>query len=175
MIATVPAVISPALGMYCGFEIVLLGVNVPVPDEDQIPPEAIVTVPPNETVALLAHTDWFTPAFAVGAGVIFTVIVAVTAGQPPLLVEVRVNVTIPAETSEAVGTYVPVKALGAKVPVLPDVHVPEPVDEVPFKEIVLLLAQTTGDGPVLKTAGLLTVTETIPTGPLQPPALANTE
>jgi hypothetical protein len=43
--------------MYCGFGIVLLGVNVPVPLDDQIPPDATVTVPPNEIVALLAQTD----------------------------------------------------------------------------------------------------------------------
>jgi hypothetical protein len=105
----------------------------------------------------------------------FTVIVAVTAGQPPLLVEVNVKVTIPAEISEALGTYVPVKAFGENVPVLPEVHVPEPVDEVPFNEIVLLFAQTIGEGPVLKIAGVLTVTEIVPIGPLQPPEVAYTE
>ena len=83
---------------------VLLGVNVPVPDEDQIPPEAIVTVPLNETVALFAQTDWLGPAFAVGAGVMFTVICAVTAAHPPLLVDVKVKETTPAETSAALGT-----------------------------------------------------------------------
>jgi hypothetical protein len=103
------------------------------------------------------------------------VIVAVTAGQPPLFVDVSVNDTIPAEISDAVGTYVPVKAFGAKVPVLPDVHVPEPVDEVPFNEMVLLFAQTIGAGPVLKIAGVLTVTDTTPAGLGQPATVANTE
>ena len=56
-----------------------------------------------------------------------------------------------------------------------EVHVPEPVDEVPFKETVLLLAQTIGEGPVFKIAGVLTVTEIVPIGPGQPPAVANTE
>jgi hypothetical protein len=82
---------------------VLFGTNVPVPEVDQIPPLAIVTDPFNVSVALLAQTVTLEPALAVGAGVILTVIVVLTAVQPPLLVDVRVRVTAPAVISALLG------------------------------------------------------------------------
>lgn len=78
---------------------VLDGTKLPVPDEDQIPPVAMVTLPLNETVALLAQTVWLVPALEVGAGVICTFKVVVTGEHPPLLVDVSVRFTDPASIS----------------------------------------------------------------------------
>lgn len=76
----------------------------PLPDELHIPPPAIVTEPLNATVALLAQMVWLLPALAVGPGVIVIVMALDTGLQPPLLADVKVSVTSPAEISPALGT-----------------------------------------------------------------------
>ena len=81
----------------------LLGVKVPLPAVDQVAPVAIVKEPFKFTEVLFAQIVWFSPAFAIGAGVIFTVICCETARQPPLLVEVRVRVTTPPVISGPLG------------------------------------------------------------------------
>jgi hypothetical protein len=83
---------------------VLLGKNVPEPDDVHIPPVAIETEPLSDTVALLAQTVWALPALATGEGVMKIFWVFVTAAHPPLFVEVIVSVTTPALISERLGT-----------------------------------------------------------------------
>ncbi len=121
----------------------LLGLNVPVPELDHEPPVAIVTLPVKATVALLAQTLISLPAFAVGPGVIVTTIVFVTGLHPPLLVEVKVSVTVPAEISAALGMYTPFIVFGEKLPLPLEVHVPVVVVEKPFKLIFGLFEHTT--------------------------------
>ena len=67
------------------------------------PPPAPVMLPAKITLGLWAHTIWSGPAFAVGAGIMVTVIILLAAGHNPLPVEVSVNVTIPVEMSPALG------------------------------------------------------------------------
>ena len=78
------------------------------------------------------------------------------AAQPPLLVEVRVSVTVPAVVSALLGTYIAPKVLafGENVPVPLVVHIPEPVLEVPLNETESLLAQTVIGAPALSVGGL---------------------
>ncbi len=103
IIFTLPAAVSAALGVYVPFMSVM-SEKLPVPLlVDQLPPVATVNDPFSVTTALLAHTVWFTPAFAVGAGVIVTVIWSVTAKQPPFPVEVIVSAMLPAVLSAEVG------------------------------------------------------------------------
>ena len=124
------------------FNDVLLGEKVPVPELDHCPPVAIVTEPPRATVALFAQTLMSLPAFAVGPGVMLIVICEVIGKHVPLLPEVTVSTTVPVEISEALGTYVPVKAFGKNTPEPLVVHVPIPVVQVPVKATVGLLEQT---------------------------------
>lgn len=74
-----------------------------MPEEDQIPPEAIVTEPFTVTCALFAQTVWVATAETVGAGVNRTARVFVTEVQPPLFVEVIVSVMEPPVISAALG------------------------------------------------------------------------
>jgi hypothetical protein len=86
------------------FSETLSGENDPVPDDAHMPPVAAeFTDPLRETFALLAHTVWSGPAFTVGASVIVNVITSVWAVHPPLLVDVNVNVKIPAAVSRELG------------------------------------------------------------------------
>jgi hypothetical protein len=82
---------------------VLFGEKVPLPEEDHIPPEAVVKLPLNVIAALLAQTVWSGPALAVGASVIVTVIWSATARHPPLLVVISVSVTVPFPVSAVLG------------------------------------------------------------------------
>ena len=67
---TVPAVISAAEGVYWAFNVVLFGLNVPVPPL-QVPLDAPPpTLPASVTVGLVEHAVWSAPAFAVAAGLI---------------------------------------------------------------------------------------------------------
>ena len=93
-------------------------------------------------VALFAQTLTSLPALAVGPGVMFTVICDVIGKQVPLFPDVTVSTTVPVEISEALGTYVPVKAFGEKIPDPLVVHVPTPVVQVPVKATVGLFEQT---------------------------------
>ena len=82
----------------------LSGEKVPLPDEDQEPPVAIVTLPFSKTFALFAQTVWSEPALAVGDAVMVTPMASETAVQVPLPVVARVRVTVPAVLSAALGT-----------------------------------------------------------------------
>ena len=64
---------------------------------------------------------------------------------------------------------------GENTPVPLLVHVPEPVDEIPDKEIVELLEHTVGDEPAVTVAGCDTVTEMVLVWPGHPATVANTE
>ena len=64
---------------------------------------------------------------------------------------------------------------GEKIPLPPVIHVPEPVEEVPFNITVELLAQTVGLDPEVTVPGEVTKTETVPESPGQPATVANTE
>jgi hypothetical protein len=154
---------------------VLVGTNVPVPDEDHIPPLAIVTDPLRFTVALLAQTVWLGPALDVGAGVIVNCMTSVIGLQPPLFAVVSVRVTTPASISAWLGMYVVTSefGLGAKVPVPLDVQIPALVVETPFRFIVALFAHTTWSLPAF-TASVLTYTSCMVavTG-LHPPLLVD--
>ena len=65
----VPAVISPGVGVYVAFKVVVFGANVPAPLH-----VALVAAPPNEparvVAGLLAQTVWAGPAFTVAPGLI---------------------------------------------------------------------------------------------------------
>ncbi len=79
------------------------GLKVPLPLVDQIPVlVAPLIVPLNTAFGLLAQTEISLPAFAPGASVIVITTLSVTTTQPP--VEVRVNVTVPADVSAVLGT-----------------------------------------------------------------------
>ncbi len=71
--------------------VVLSGLNVPVPLLDQVPPVALVTLPFKDTIGLFAQTDMFTPALAIGFGLIVTALVTVPV-HPRLEVAVKVTV-----------------------------------------------------------------------------------
>ena len=81
----------------------LFGEKVPLPDVDQEPPDATVTLPLKVTFALLAQTVWSVPAFAVGDVVIVITIASETAVHVPFPVVVSVRVTVPAILSAALG------------------------------------------------------------------------
>ena len=122
----------------------LFGVKVPLPDEVQLIPLAILTVPFKVTFALLAQTVWLEPALTVGEGVTVIVIWSVTATQAPLFKEERVSVISPAVISAILGVYIAVSAvlLGANAPVPLELHCPEPVLDVPLRTTFELFAQT---------------------------------
>jgi hypothetical protein len=159
---TVPVVLSAALGTYVAFSVVLFGEKVPLPDVDQEPPDATVTLPASNTLALLAQTVLSAPAFAVGAGVIVTTIASLTAVHVPIPVVRSVSVTVPAALSAALGTYVAfsVVLLGVKVPD-PDVDhdPPEAIVTLPFSATFALLAQTVWSAPAFAAgAGVIAIT-----------------
>jgi hypothetical protein len=142
-ITTLPAVVSAALGVYTAFIVIVSGEKIPVPNVVQPPPVETVNEPLRVTVALLEHTVWFTPAFAIGEEVNDTSMVSVTGLHVPLLAEVSTNNTLPPETSEVLGVYVVLsELLLTKVPVPIVVHNPEPVLEDPLKKTIALLEQT---------------------------------
>jgi len=119
---TEPAAISAALGVYSEFNVVLLGVKVPVPPA-QIPVEVgPFTEPEREEIGLLLHTDILEPALTIGAPVNVTKILSFTWLQFPLLLEANTKYTDPAATSVGVGVYVEVNAelAGLNNPVPPD-------------------------------------------------------
>ena len=80
-----------------------LGENVPVPFVVQVPPEAIVTVPPKLTEETSEQTIWSMFAFTTGIGVNVTFTMSDTGEHAPVKVVVRVNVTDPAAVSAALG------------------------------------------------------------------------
>lgn len=102
-IITVPAVVSALLGTYMVFMLVVPPLNVPVPALDHVAPVAMENEPTKPTDVVLAQTVWLDPALTTGAGVILTVNCPNTALHPPLLVEERFNVTVPADISPASG------------------------------------------------------------------------
>lgn len=81
------------------FKVTLSGVNVPVPDDVHTPPAAIVTVPFRITFGLFEQVNKSAPAFTIGPGFTCKYIVSATARQPPLLVEVKINMTSPTAVS----------------------------------------------------------------------------
>jgi hypothetical protein len=105
------------------------------------------------------------------------VILLVTGLHAPLFFEVRVRITLPAVVSALLGVYVALSVvlLGVNTPVPLLLHCAEPVLELPFSEIISLLAQTVWFEPAFTTAGTSTVTDTVPAEPVQPFAVAVTE
>ncbi len=65
---TLPALISPAEGVYCVLSTLFPGTKVPVPPVHN-PPVAMVTAPFNVAAGLFPHTVISLPAFAVGSSV----------------------------------------------------------------------------------------------------------
>jgi hypothetical protein len=98
-----PAEISPAVGVYVAFKVVLLGAKEPAPL--QVALEAAPPKEPAKVVAgLLAQTVWLGPALTVAAGLMVMVIEELTAGHGPAGSSVvNVTVALPAEISPAVG------------------------------------------------------------------------
>ena len=82
----------------------VLGAKAPVPEVVHWMPPATEKVPVKLATGLLAQTFWLEPMLTVGAVVILTLMLALTAGQVPLEVDVKVYVTSPAVLSAAVGT-----------------------------------------------------------------------
>jgi hypothetical protein len=80
---TLPAAVSAALGVYVAFSVVLLGVNVPDPEESHcpvvVPP---LTLPANVTAALLPQTDWSPPALTIATWSTTSVVVPAGPVQP---------------------------------------------------------------------------------------------
>ena len=100
---TLPAVISAALGVYVGVNVVPL-VNVPVPLVPQLTLAWLVALAPVMlTEAELVHMDWLPPATAVAALDIVNVLVDEALAQGETAVAVNVNVTIPAVISAGLG------------------------------------------------------------------------
>src|ERR1051326_2269870 len=99
---TVPAAVSAALGMYVPFSVVLFGENVPLPLVLHTP-VPVLEVPFSVTFALLAQTVWLLPALTVGVCWYVIVTVSETDKQDPLLVEVNISVTVPADVSAVLG------------------------------------------------------------------------
>jgi hypothetical protein len=135
---TLPAVLSPVLGVYVVLADVALA-NVPVPlvlhmpDVEFVEPAAIATGP------LPAHVKYGPPAPAVGATWIVSVAID-TAGLAHGAVgfAVHVNVRVPAVMSPALGVYVVEAELA-----LPKVPVPF-VDHIPVVECVDVAMIATG-------------------------------
>jgi hypothetical protein len=152
-IITLPAVVSALLGIYETFIFVLFGVNVPVPVVDHEAPAEILKLPLRLIVPALAQTVMLDPAFTLGEGVTLTVNCENTGLQPPLLVLVIASVNVPPEISELLGMYVPLIEFGLKMPLPLDVHVPEPVEDVPVKTTLALLAQTVWLRPAVIVGG----------------------
>jgi hypothetical protein len=159
----VPADISAAVGVYTALSVVLLGANVPapplhVPDVADPPTE-----PARVTFGLAAQTVWSIPALTVGDGLIVIKTWSLVAVQVPggSLV-VKVNVTVPAVISAAVGVYtaLSVELFGVKVPA-PPLHVPEVADPptTPASVTFGAPAQTTWSVPAFTVAaGLIVIT-----------------
>ena len=80
-------------------------VNVPVPLDVQVTPALLVALEPAVifTAPELEQVATAVPATAVGAAVMVNVLVDVAAAQVPFPVAVRVNVTLPAAISAALG------------------------------------------------------------------------
>jgi hypothetical protein len=115
---TVPAAISAALGVYIALSVVLFGLNVPVPP-DHVADVAEPPVTPANVTVLPAQIVCAAPASTVATGLIVMIISSLPAVQGPVVV--KVNVTVPASTSAALGVYTAfrVLAFGANVPVPP--------------------------------------------------------
>src|ERR1700749_547034 len=97
--------------------------------------------------------------------------VSVTALHPPLLADVKINVTCLVVVSAELGTYVALSVVlfGVNVP-LPDVlHVPEPVDEEPFNTWLGLLKQTLASAPAETFGAFVIVTNMVSVAALQFP------
>jgi hypothetical protein len=140
---TLPVVVSALLGKYVAFNVVLSGVNVPVPLVLHCP-DPVADVPFSEIASLFAQTVTSDPAFTFGIGVYVTVIDLVTGIQVPLLPEVKVNVTLPAAVSALLAMYVAfnVFAFGENAPVPVVFHTPEPVLDEPLSNTFALFLHT---------------------------------
>lgn len=138
-------------------------VTVAVPEVTVHVPVPTVGAVAERLAAVVPHTIWSTPAFAVeGALVIVTNIVSRTVAQGELAFEARMKRMTPAVMSAALGVYTALRVVlfGAKVPVPLLVHIP-PVTFVtlPAKVICALLAQTVWLTPALIIGkGLMTIT-----------------
>jgi len=112
------------------------GEKVPVPEVVHIP-DPVVLVPPTTTTALFAHTVWSGVVVTLGTGAKMISTVSSSARHVPLFPDVSTKSTCPAVVSDVLGTYVAfnVVLFGTNDPDPRVVHVPEPVDEVPFRTV----------------------------------------
>ena len=94
---------SPLLGTYVAFKSESLGVNIPVPFVDQIPPIAFNTPPFRDIPAISAQTVWSELAKATGISVKVIRTSSEYALHNPLPVVVKVSVIVPAAVSAADG------------------------------------------------------------------------
>ena len=112
---TLPAAISPALGVYIAKVKESASVKVPVPLEDQSTPSVFVAEAPvvMSTAPELAHVEIAVPATAVGKAKTLTVYVAVAAVHVPLETVIVKVTSFPASPAAAVyvGVNVPCPAV----------------------------------------------------------------
>lgn len=142
-----------------------LGLKLPVPELVHTP--ALVVDIPLREIPTFEHTTWSLPAFTARVLTYTTVIVRLTLLHPPLLVEVKVSVTLPLVVSATEGKYTGFnKLLEENVPVPDEAHIPAPVVEEPFScKLGLLLHTTCGFGPGTTTgAGEMVTTFEFETG-----------
>jgi len=141
---TEPATVSVLLGWYVVDKLVLDGLNVPVPELDQIP-VPVVDVPVRLTFGLFPQTVILFPAVTVTLEMNVITMVSVTGLQFPLPVDVSTSVTLPAVVSALLGLYEPVNEVldGVNVPVPELDHCPVEVgpETAPASEIEGLVAQ----------------------------------
>jgi hypothetical protein len=99
---TKPPEISLALETYVALSEVLLGVNVPVPLVLHCA-APVLDVPLSVAFGLFEQTKISAPPLTIGAGLIVTTIVFVTAKQFPFPADAIVNVTVPTLISAELG------------------------------------------------------------------------
>src|SRR6185437_2791931 len=100
---TKPAAVSAELGLYVAFNVVLFGVNAPLPPVLQIPPDASNIPPARVTRLLFLQTVWSGPAFTTGSGRVVIVKESDEAKHPPLFVDVSIKVIFPTAVSALLG------------------------------------------------------------------------
>lgn len=99
-----PAVVSAVEGIYVGFKMLLLGENVPVPEDNQVPLPVVEDPFSWKFGLFLQTTCGLAPGITTGAGEIETTCELLTAKQFPLPVVVKVMVKLPELISAELGT-----------------------------------------------------------------------
>jgi hypothetical protein len=155
--------------------LLLLGVNPPLPEEDQVPvPAAPATEPLSDTDPDALQTVGVEETLTVATGLIVNPVVLLSAGHTPLLVEVNVKFTEPVFLSPFEIVYtVETELLLTNDPLPFVVHAPEFVDPVTVadKARVLLVEQRVVAGEMLTVAWRNIVDMTVALVGGQPPLL----